>query len=69
MLMNNPNPKHVLRLGLLCFVASSLFGYFGPRTGLASENWIDGIHGFLLGASIALMLLSLRRKRGGGSVT
>ena len=59
----------VFRLGLLVFLASTLFGYVAPRTGLAPENWIDGIHGFLLGAAIALLLLSLRLKRGGGSVT
>ena len=69
MLMKNKNPKLVFRLGLVCFLASTLFGYFGPRTGLASEHWVDGIHGFLLGAAIGLLLLSLRLKRGGGSVT
>ena len=62
-------PMFVFRLGLLAFLASTLFGYFAPRTHLVSENWIDGIHGFLLGAAIALLLLSLRLKRGGGSVT
>jgi hypothetical protein len=68
MLMKKQNPKLVFRLGLLCLIASSFFGYFGPRTGLASEAWVDGIHGFLLGAAIALLLLGLVR-RGGGSRT
>jgi hypothetical protein len=68
MLMKNENRKLVFHLGLLCFIASSLFGYFAPRTGHASETWVDGIHGFLLGAAIALLLLSLVR-RGGGSRT
>ena len=68
MLMKNEKRTLVFRLGLLCFLASSLFGYFAPRTGLASEAWVDGIHGFLLGAAIALLLLSLVR-RGGGSRT
>jgi hypothetical protein len=63
------NRALVLRLGLLSFLLSTLIGYFGPRTGLVSENWIDGIHGFFLGAAIALMLLSLRLGRGGRSVT
>ena len=58
---------HLFRLGLLVFIASSFFGYFAPRTGLASEGWIDGIHGFLLGTAIALLLLSLILGRGGRS--
>ena len=57
----------VFRLGLLCFLASTLFGYFAPRTGLAPERWIDGIHGLLLGVAIGLLLLGLSLKRGGGS--
>jgi hypothetical protein len=65
MLMKKENPRFVMRLGLLFLVASSLFGYFAPRTGLASEAWVDGIHGFLMGAAIALLLLSLVRRRGG----
>ena len=68
MLMKKQNSRITLRLGLLCLVASSLFRYFAPRTGLASEAWVDGIHGFLMGAAIALLLLSLVR-RGGGSRT
>jgi len=56
----------VFRLGLLVFLASTLFGYFAPRTGLAPENWIDGIHGVLLGAAIGLLLLGLSLRRGGG---
>ena len=68
MLMKKQHPRITMRLGLLCLVASSLFAYFAPRTGLASEAWVDGIHGFLMGAAIALLLLSAAR-RGGGSRT
>jgi len=56
----------VFRLGLLAFLASTLFGYLAPRMHFASENWIDGIHGVLLGASIGLLVLSLSLRRGGG---
>lgn len=56
----------VFRLGLLAFLASTLFGYFAPRMHLAPENWVDGIHGFLLGAAIGLLLLGLSLRRGGG---
>ena len=56
----------VFRLGLLVFLASTLFGYFAPRTGLAPESWVDGIHGVLLGAAIGLLLLGLSLRRGGG---
>ena len=62
-------PTFVFRLGLLAFLASTLFGYFAPRTHLASENWIDGIHGFLLGIAIGLLLLSLILRRRGGRST
>lgn len=67
MLMKKQNSGLLFRLGLIVLIASSFFGYFAPRTGLAAEGWIDGIHGFLMGAAIALLLLSLTRRRGGGS--
>ena len=66
-MLKKQKPTLVFRLGLLCFLASTLFGYFAPRTGLASESWIDGIHGLLLGIAIGLLLLGLSLKRGGGS--
>ena len=53
-------PSFTLRAGLACLVLSNLFGFFAPRTHLASPDWIDGIHGMLLGMSIGLLLLSLR---------
>jgi hypothetical protein len=67
MLMKKQKSGLLFRLGLIVFIASSFFGYFAPRTGLAAEGWIDGIHGFLLGAAIALLLLSLIQGRGGRS--
>jgi len=67
-MLKKQKPTLVFRLGLLCFLASTLFGYFAPRTALASESWIDGIHGFLLGVAIGLLLLGLSlKRRGGGS--
>jgi hypothetical protein len=56
----------VFRLGLLSLLLSMLFGYFAPRMHFASQNWIDGIHGVLLGFAIGLMLLSMYLGRGGG---
>jgi uncharacterized membrane protein YhhN len=55
-------PTIAYRAGLVCFLLSNLVGYFAPRTHLASQAWIDGIHGALLGASIGLLLLGLRGK-------
>ena len=65
--LNRKHPTLVLRLGFLSLVLGSLTQYLGPRTGLLSENWVDGLHGFFLGAAIALMLLGLRMKTKGGS--
>ena len=53
-------PSFALRAGLACFLVSNLVAFFAPRTHLASQDWIDGIHGVFLGMSIALLLLSLR---------
>jgi hypothetical protein len=60
-------PTFVFRLGLFALLASMLFGYFKPRMHFASENWMDGIHGVLLGVAIGLMLLSMIMRRGGRS--
>jgi len=60
------NPKLTLRIGMLSLVLGSLTQYLGPRTGLLSENWVDGLHGFFLGAAIALMLSSLAVQGRGG---
>lgn len=55
-------PQLAYRLGLLCLVLSNLVGFFAPRTHLASQGWIDGIHGALLGATIGLLFLGIRGK-------
>jgi len=49
-------------IGLACFVLANVVGYFLPRTHLVAENWVDGVRGLLLGLSIGLLLLSLRRR-------
>ena len=69
MLMKQQKSGFLFRLGLIVFLVSTFFGYFAPRTGLASENWIDGIHGFLMGVAIALLLLSLTLRHRRGSAT
>jgi len=55
-------PYVTRQIGLVCLALSLLLGYFGPRTHLVAENWVDGIRGVLLGLAIGLMLLSLRRR-------
>jgi hypothetical protein len=49
-------------LGLVCLVLSLVIGYFGPRTHLVAENWLDGIRGVFLGLAIGMLLLSLRSR-------
>ena len=50
------------QMGLVCLTLSLLIGYFGPRTHLVAENWLDGIRGVFLGLAIGLLLLSLRSR-------
>ena len=50
------------QIGLACFVLANVVGYILPRTHLVAENWVDGVRGLLLGLSIGLLLLSLRRR-------
>ena len=54
-------PAATFRVGMLCLAASLIIGYFAPRTHLDPENWVDAFRGVLLGASIGLLLLGLRR--------
>ena len=55
-------PYVTRQIGLVCLVLSLVIGYFGPRTHLVAENWLDGIRGVFLGLAIGLLLLSLRRR-------
>jgi hypothetical protein len=60
MLMKKPYLTR--QVGLVCLVLSLVIGYFGPRTHLFAENWLDGIRGVFLGLAIGMLLLSLRRR-------
>lgn len=55
-------PLLTRQIGLVCLVLSLVIGYFGPRTHLVAENWLDGIRGVFLGLAIGMLLLSLRRR-------
>ena len=59
------SPTTTFRIGSACLALSLITGYFAPRVHLASENWIAAVQGLLLGVSIGLLLLALRRKGGG----
>jgi hypothetical protein len=62
------NPSLLFRIGTGALALSLITGYFAPRVHFASEAWVDGIRGFMLGISIALLLLGLiKRGKGGGS--
>ena len=63
MLLRKHQPS--IRVGLVFLILANAVGFFGPRTHLLSERWVDGIRGLLLGLSIGLLLLSLRRRTDG----
>jgi len=56
-------PETQIRLGMIALGVASLVSWFLPRTGLVSEDWVDGIRGLLYGAAIAWMLLGIWRSR------
>jgi hypothetical protein len=61
------NPKTMMRIGMAFLILASVSRWFlHPGAGI-SENWTDGITGFLYGVSIASLLVSVRRKAGQGA--
>jgi hypothetical protein len=61
------HPSLLFRIGMGALALSQITGYFAPRMHFASEAWVDGTRGFLLGISLGLLLLGLMKKgRGGG---
>ena len=57
-------PYLSIRVGLVFLALSNVVAFFGPRTGLVAERWVDDFHGLLMGVAIGLLLLSLRRPKG-----
>jgi len=47
--------------GLIFFVLANFWGWFMHSS--SSEDWIDGIHGLLIGIAIGCMLIGFIRSR------
>jgi uncharacterized membrane protein YhhN len=48
-------------MGLWFFLAANLWHFAMRASTSLSENWVDGIHGLLLGVSIGCMLIGIVR--------
>ena len=53
---------NVMRLGLLCLVLGQLTPRILGRSLGVADTWTDPLMGFFIGAAIALLLVSLRKK-------
>ncbi len=59
MIHNRFNKLHFI--GLWFFLAANLWHWLMRHTTVISENWVDGIHGLLMGLAIGFMLFGIAR--------
>ena len=54
--------KTLMQIGLVCLILGNATHFLIRPTGSPARDWVDGVFGLLIGLSIGLLLLSLRRK-------
>lgn len=54
--------KTLMQIGLVCLILGNATHFLVRPAGSIARDWVDGIFGLLIGLSIGLLLLSLRRK-------
>jgi hypothetical protein len=57
------NRESMRQIGLICFILGQATHFLIRPASTPARDLVDGIFGLLLGISIALLLLSLRRRR------
>lgn len=57
------DPCNTLRIGMFFLILANLSRYFLKPGGVLTEDWTDGLTGLFYGLSIALLLLSVVRRR------
>ena len=57
------NHKSIRQIALICFVLAQVTHFLIRPASSQARDLADGIFGLLLGISIGLLLLSLRRRR------
>jgi hypothetical protein len=53
--------KTLMQIGLICLILGNATHFLVRPTGSFARNLVDGVFGLLIGLSIGLLLLSLRR--------
>ena len=54
--------KTLMNIGLVCLVLGNATHFLIRPESTPARDWVDGIFGLLIGLSIGLLLMSLRRK-------
>ena len=54
--------KTLMQIGLICLILGNSTHFLIRPESTPGRDWVDGIFGLLIGLSIGLLLMSLRRK-------